>query len=92
MAQRRREAVARQMQVREEDLAREEEKSLSVTEKLTFGIAAGFSTAMLIVCVFLTVMGFIFSPIADTLLFGLLAGATGISTYVIWRGGRRSAG
>lgn len=92
MAERRREAAANQIRAREEARVREEEKSLSATEKVTFGIAAAFSTVALIVCVFLTIMGFIFSPIADTLLFGLLMLATGISTYVIWRGGRRSAG
>ncbi|MHB0866479.1 MAG: hypothetical protein ACYC6B_05180 [Thermoleophilia bacterium] len=85
MAERRREAAANQIR------AREEEKSLSASEKVTFGIAAAFSTVALIVCVFLTIMGFIFSPVADTLLFGVLMIATGISTYVIWRGGRRSA-
>lgn len=91
VAERKREAAAKQIRTREEARAREEEKHLSATEKVTFSIAAAFSTAALIVCVFLTIMGFIFSPIADTLVFGLLMVATGTTTYVIWRGGRRSA-
>lgn len=91
ISERNKEAAARQIRAKEEARAREEEKHLSATEKVTFGIAAAFSTAALIVCVFLTIMGFIFSPIADTLVFGLLMVVTGITTYVIWRGGRRSA-
>jgi hypothetical protein len=68
------------------------ESRLTTTEKITFSIAAVFSTAILVVCVILTMIGFIFSPIADTLLFGILAAATGTTSYVIWRGGRRSVG
>ena len=61
---------------------------LTPGEKLTFGVAAVFSAALLVVCVSLTIVGFIFSPITDTLVFGLMMGATGLSSYVIWRGGK----
>lgn len=67
----------------------EKEKQLSAGEKLAFGIAAAFSAVMLVVSLFLTVVGFIFSPITDTLIFGLLMGAFGTTSYVIWRGGRK---
>lgn len=67
------------------------EARLSAGEKITFGIAAVFSTAILAVCVMLTIVGFIFSPITDTLVFALLMGATGTTSYVIWRGGKRNA-
>jgi hypothetical protein len=69
---------------------RAEEKSLSIGEKAAFGVAAVFSTAILVVSVFLTIMGFIFSPMTDTLVFGLLMAATGVTTYVIWKGGKRT--
>jgi hypothetical protein len=93
---RQREAQAMPREVQQEAAAQEAETGnevkaksrLSVGEKVTFGVAAVFSTAILIVCVFLTIMGFIFSPIADTLVFGLLMGATGMTSYVIWRGGK----
>ena len=43
---------------------------------------------VLAICVLLTVIGCIVSPIAVTLLFGLLTAATGLTSYVIWRGGQ----
>lgn len=61
---------------------------LSAVEKTTFGIASIFSGIVLVILLMLTISGFIFSPIADTLVFGLLAVATGISSYVIWKGGK----
>jgi len=61
---------------------------LSAVEKTTFGIASIFSGVVLVILLMLTIVGFIFSPIADTLVFGLLTAATGISSYVIWKGGR----
>ncbi|MCL4473038.1 MAG: hypothetical protein M1539_06830 [Actinobacteria bacterium] len=64
---------------------------LSPVEKVAFGIAATFSAVVLMVCLSLTVLGFIFSPIADTLVFAMLAVATGTTSYAIWRGGRRNA-
>jgi len=76
----------------QEEARAQMESRLTATEKITFSIAAVYSTAILVVCVFLTMVGFIFSPIADTLLFGILAAATGTTSYVIWRGGRRSMG
>lgn len=66
-------------------------KSLSVAEKTAFGVATVFSTIVLVILVMLTVIGFIFSPITDTLIFGLLAAATGLSSYFIWRGGKRQS-
>ncbi len=64
---------------------------LTPVEKATFGIAAAFSTLILVACILLTIIGFIFSPIADTLVFALLMIATGSTSYVIWRGGKRNA-
>ena len=64
---------------------------LTGAEKVAFGIAAVFSALILFVCLSLTIVGFIFSPITDTLIFALLMGATGTTTYAIWRGGRRNA-
>ena len=66
--------------------------NLTGVEKVAFGIAAVFSALILFVCLSLTIVGFIFSPITDTLIFALLMGATGTTTYAIWRGGRRNAG
>ncbi|RJQ42521.1 MAG: hypothetical protein C4534_09900 [Gaiellales bacterium] len=78
-------SVAREVEA-ERDKAGE--KSLSAAEKVAFGVAGVFSAAVLVVVTALTVLGFIFSPITDTLLFGLLMIGTGLTTYVIWRGGR----
>lgn len=64
------------------------ESRLSAGEKVAFGVAAAFSSIVLVIVTALTVLGFIFSPITDTLLFGLLMVGTGLITYVIWRGGR----
>lgn len=64
------------------------ESRLSMAEKASFGIATVFSAAILVIAVSLTVVGFIFSPITHTLMFGLLAAATGTTSYVIWRGGK----
>ncbi|MFA6001846.1 MAG: hypothetical protein WC828_06980 [Thermoleophilia bacterium] len=61
---------------------------LSAVEKTTFGIASVFSGIVLVVLLMLTIVGFIFSPIADTLVFALLTAATGITSYVIWKGGK----
>ena len=61
---------------------------LSAVEKTTFGIASVFSGIVLVILLMLTIVGFIFSPITDTLVFGLLTAATGISSYVIWKGGK----
>jgi len=61
---------------------------LSTTEKAAFSLAAAFSVVILIITLMLTIVGFIFSPITHTLVFGLLMGATGLTTYVIYRGGR----
>lgn len=66
-------------------------EALSAGEKVAFGVAAGFSTALLAITVMLTLIGFIFSPLTHTLVFALLAIATGATTYVIWRGGRKRA-
>lgn len=63
---------------------------LNIGEKVALGAVTVFWTAVLLICVFLTIVGFIFSPILDTLVFGLLMGATGLTSYVIWRG--RNAG
>ncbi len=68
------------------------EHRLTPVEKVAFGIAATFSAVVLFVCLSLTILGFIFSPITDTLVFALLMGATGTTSYAIWRGGRRNAG
>lgn len=64
------------------------ESRLSAGEKVAFGIAAVFSGVILVILLGLTVLGFIFSPITDTLLFALLTGGMGLTSYVIWRGGR----
>jgi uncharacterized membrane protein len=82
------------MDVKTRDEAQEQENEaqkaarLSAMEKTAFGLASVFSAAILVILVGLTVVGFIFSPITHTLLFGLLAAATGLSSYVIWRGGK----
>jgi len=62
--------------------------NLSVAEKAAFGLASAFSIVILVICLMLTIMGFIFSPITDTLVFALLTGATGLTSWVIWRGGK----
>lgn len=67
---------------------RANERNLSTGEKVAFGVASVFSGIVLVIVTALTVLGFIFSPITDTLLFGLLMIGTGLVSYVIWRGGR----
>ena len=61
---------------------------LKTGEKIAFTIAAVFSAIILVVCLMLVMVGFVFSPIADTLVFGLLATASGLTSYAIWRGGK----
>lgn len=78
----------RATQVRAARKARAESRHLSLGEKVAFSVAAVFSTAILMAAIFLTIMGFIFSPLADTLVFGLLMAACGMTSYVIWRNGR----
>lgn len=63
-------------------------KSMSAVEKVAFSVATVFSTIVLVILVLLTISGFIFSPITDTLIFGLLMVATGLTSYAIWRGGK----
>jgi len=86
-----RQSLAKEVMAKNEAQARADaaqaEKSLTKVEKATFGIASIFSGLVLVVLIMLTVVGFIFSPITDTLIFALLTGATGITCYVIWRGG-----
>jgi hypothetical protein len=65
------------------------EQRLSAGEKVAFGIASVFSGIVLVILTGLTILGFIFSPITDTLLFALLMVGMGLTSYVIWRGGRR---
>jgi uncharacterized membrane protein len=65
-----------------------EASNLSTVEKAAFGMASVFAGVILVILVLLTIVGFIFSPITDTLVFGLLMLATGVTSYVIWRGGR----
>ena len=65
-----------------------EKSNLSTVEKAAFGLASVLAGVVLAALVLLTIVGFIFSPITDTLIFGLLAAATGVTSYVIWRGGR----
>jgi pilus assembly protein TadC len=65
-----------------------EASNLSTMEKAAFGLASVLAGVVLAALVLLTIVGFIFSPITDTLIFGLLAAATGVTSYVIWRGGR----
>lgn len=79
-----------QVAAREEarDETREEASSLSYVEKAAFGLASVFAGIVLVILVMLTIAGFIFSPITHTLFFGLLAAATGVASYVIWRGGK----
>ena len=93
--ERKRQSIAMETKAREADQAAKAEakavKSLSVAEKTAFGVATVFSTIVLVILVMLTVIGFIFSPIMDTLVFGLLAAATGLSSYFIWRGGKRQS-
>jgi hypothetical protein len=79
------EALAKE---REREAAKAEER-LSTGEKVAFGVAAVFSGVVLVILTGLTIIGFIFSPITDTLLFALLMGGMGLTSYVIWRGGRR---
>lgn len=81
-----REATRDEAQVREEEA--KAAARLSAVEKTTFGIASIFSGIVLVALLLLTIVGFIFSPIADTLVFALLTAATGISSYVIWKGGK----
>lgn len=61
---------------------------LSIAEKVMFGIAGVFTSVILLIGIFLTITGFIFSPIMETLAFGLMTAAFGVTLYVIWRGGR----
>lgn len=79
---------ARERQVTARSRDKAASRHLTVVEKLTFGVAAAFSTVILLAAIFLTVMGFIFSPIVDTLIFGLLMGGAGMTSYVIWKNGR----
>jgi len=72
----------------QEKSAAREVSNLSTAEKAAFGLASVFAGVILVILVLLTIVGFIFSPITDTLIFGLLAAATGVASYVIWRGGR----
>lgn len=65
-----------------------EASNLSTLEKAAFGLASVMAGVVLAALVLLTIVGFIFSPITDTLIFGLLAAATGVTSYVIWRGGK----
>jgi len=84
----------RPAEVKEAREAQEERKEaemgahLTSIEKVVFGIAAVFAGVVLVICLSLTVIGFIFSPITDTLIFALLMGATGTASYAIWRGGK----
>lgn len=78
------ESVAREVE-REKEKA---ESRLSTGEKVAFGIAAVFCGVVLVILTGLTILGFIFSPITDTLLFAVLMGGMGLTSYVIWRGGR----
>ena len=71
-----------------DEVQENEASNLSTVEKAAFGMASVFAGVILVALVALTIVGFIFSPIADTLIFALLAAATGITSYVIWRGGR----
>jgi hypothetical protein len=61
---------------------------LKSAEKVAFAIAAVFSGVILLMCMMLVMVGFVFSPIADTLVFGILMTASGLTSYAIWRGGR----
>lgn len=78
----------RAKQVKAGSRAREGSRHLSVGEKAAFAVAAVFSTVILLAAIFLTIVGFIFSPLAQTLVFGLLMGACGMTSYVIWRNAR----
>jgi hypothetical protein len=69
--------------------AAQAEQRLSAGEKVAFGVASVFSGIVLVILTALTILGFIFSPITDTLLFALLMVGMGLVSYVIWRGGRR---
>ena len=90
--ERNRQSIAMEIKTREAAQAAKDEakavKSLSTVEKTAFGVATVFSTIVLVILVMLTIIGFIFSPITDTLIFGLLMVATGLSSYAIWRGGK----
>lgn len=77
-------SVAKEVELEEEKA----ESRLSTGEKIAFGVAAAFSGVVLVILTALTILGFIFSPITDTLLFALLMGGMGLTSYVIWRGGR----
>ncbi len=84
-------AVEKEAQARAKNRLSDEaqaENRLSMVEKASFGIATVFSAGILVVAVSLMIMGFIFSPITHTLMFGVLAAATGTTSYVIWRGGK----
>lgn len=81
--------LAKQSRVREIEAEKEAtQERLSTGEKVAFGVASVFAGVVLLIVTALTVLGFIFSPITDTLLFGLLMIGTGLVSYVIWRGGR----
>lgn len=68
--------------------ATREKSRLSAAEKVMFAGAAVFASTMLLVGVLLTISGFIFSAATETIAFGMLTGAFGLTLYVIWRGGR----
>lgn len=61
---------------------------LKMGEKIAFAVAAVFSAIILITCMMLVMVGFVFSPITDTLVFGVLMTASGLTSYAIWRGGK----
>ena len=61
---------------------------LKTGEKIAFAVAAVFSAIILITCMMLVMVGFVFSPITDTLVFGVLMTASGLTSYAIWRGGK----
>ena len=62
---------------------------LKTTEKIAFGIAAVFTGIILVMCLMLAMVGFVFSPVQDTLVFGGLMVASGLTSFAIWRGGRK---
>ena len=61
---------------------------LKMGEKIAFAVASVFSAIILITCMMLVMVGFVFSPITDTLVFGVLMTASGLTSYAIWRGGK----
>lgn len=93
-AEKKRHSMAREAEARSETRAKEKEaeRSLTGAEKAAFGMASVFSGVILVICVMLTIVGFIFSPITQTLVFGLLAAGAALTSYVIWRGGKRYSG